>query len=152
MAMIERSIDVNRLVSTVYNQWTQFESFPEFMEGVLDVHQIDDNHVYWRAQVGGREKEWDAEITEQIRDQKISWRTETGAWTAGSVAFEPIGPSQTRLTITMEYKPEGIVEKAGDVFGLAAARVEGDLRRFKEFIESRSVETGAWRGEIHHEA
>jgi uncharacterized membrane protein len=148
MSTIEQSIEIQAPVSTVYNQWTQFEEFPRFMEGVQEVRQLDDKRLRWRAEVGGRTKEWEAEITEQIPDERVAWRSRVGDANAGVVTFHRIDPSRTRVMLQLEYAPEGAIEKAGDAVGVVSARVKGDLERFKEFIESRGAETGAWRGEI----
>lgn len=145
MSKVEKSIDVNVPVHTAYNQWTQFEEFPQFMEGVKEVRQLDDTTLHWRANIAGKEKEWDATISQQIPDQRISWHNISGAGNAGTVTFEAIDPTHTRVHLQMEYDPEGFVEKAGDALGLARGRIEGDLNRFKQFIESRGSETGAWR-------
>jgi uncharacterized membrane protein len=147
MAHIEKSIEVNAPLRTVYNQWTQFEDFPRFMEGVKEVRQIDDTHVHWHAEIGGRDKEWDAVITEQVPDSIIAWRSVAGAENAGRVEFHPAA-SGTRITIKLTYDPEGAVEKVGDLVGVVGRRVEGDLKRFKDFIEGRERETGQWRGEV----
>ena len=149
MAKIEKSIDINVPVRTAYNQWTQFEDFPRFMEGVKEVRQMDNKRLHWRAEVAGKDKEWDAEISEQTPDRRIAWHSTTGARNAGQVSFQPINDKSTRVTLLMDYEPEGVVEKAGDAMGVVSGRVEGDLERFKEFIESRGAESGAWRGEIH---
>jgi uncharacterized membrane protein len=148
MSAVEKAIEVNVPVSVAYNQWTQFEQFPQFMEGVKEVSQQGDKLQHWRANIGGKEKEWDAEIYEQTPDQVVAWRSTTGAPNNGRVRFEPLGATQTRVHLQMEYEPEGVIENVGDALGLVGARVEGDLRRFKNFIESRGSETGAWRGEI----
>lgn len=145
---IEKSINVNVPVRTAYNQWTQFEEFPRFMEGVKEIRQLDDQRVHWVAEIGGKQKEWDAEITEQIPDQRISWRSVDGAPNAGLVEFRPVGADETEVRVRMEYEPEGAVEKIGSALHAADARVKGDLKRFKEFVESRGTESGAWRGEI----
>ena len=147
MATIEKSIDVNVPARTAYNQWTQFEEFPRFMEGVLAVRQLDDQHLRWRAKIGGKEEEWDAEITEQIPDKRIAWRSTTGAENAGVVTFHHLSDTTSRVMLQLEYDPEGIVETVGDALGVVSRRVEGDLKRFKEFVESRGTETGAWRRE-----
>ena len=149
MASIEKSIEVNAPVRTVYNQWTQFEEFPRFMEGVEHVKQLDDKRLHWKAQIAGKEKEWDAEIYEQIPDTRICWRTIGGAPNNGCVTFQDMRPEETKITLKMDYDPQTFMEKAGDAVGIVSMRVEGDLKRFKEFIESRGRETGAWRGEIH---
>ncbi len=149
MAKIEKSIDINVPVRTAYNQWTQFEDFPRFMEGIKEVRQLDNRRLHWRAEVGGKDKEWDAEISEQTPDRRIAWHNTTGTRNVGQVSFQPIDDNRTRVTLLMDYEPEGMVEKAGDVMGVVFGRVEGDLHRFKEFIESRGAESGAWRGEIH---
>ncbi len=149
MATVEESIEVSRPVRIVYNQWTQFEEFPEFMEGVEKVVQLDDTHLHWVAEIGGVHREWDAEITSQHPDQEVAWRSLTGALNAGVVTFQPAGPETTRVTLRLDFEPEGAVEKVGEALGLVAKRAEGDLKRFKKFIESRQVETGAWRGQVN---
>jgi uncharacterized membrane protein len=146
---IEKSIQVHVPVRTAYNQWTQFEEFPRFMEGVKEVRQLDDEHVHWVAEIGGVEKEWDAEITEQIPDKRIAWSSTNGARNAGIVEFQPVGTEDTEVRVRMEYQPEGAVETIGNWMKAADARVKGDLNRFKDFVESRGGETGAWRGEVH---
>jgi uncharacterized membrane protein len=144
---IEESLDVKVPARTAYNQWTQFEEFPKFMEGVEEVRQLDDRRLHWRARVGGKEEEWTAEIVEQIPDKRISWRSISGNRNAGVVTFHRLSDDATRVMVQMDYEPEG-VEKVGDFMGLARRRVRGDLQRFKEFLESRGAETGSWRGEI----
>ena len=148
MARIERSIEVDVPVRTAYNQWTQFEEFPQFMEGVKHVRQLDDRRLSWHAEIMGRDETWEAEITNQVPDERISWRSISGAQNDGMVTFAPLGPARTRVMLTMDYTPEDAVEKTGSALGVVTARVDGDLRRFKDFIERRGVETGAWRGEI----
>jgi uncharacterized membrane protein len=149
MERIEKSIEVGCPVSTVYNQWTQFEEFPRFMVGVKEVKQLDDTHLHWHAEIWGKDKEWDAEITEQVPDQRISWRSTSGARNAGTVRFEPVSGDRTRVRLTMEYEPEGAVEKAGDLIGVLSARVQNTVEDFKKYIEERGRETGGWRGEVH---
>ena len=149
MATIEKSIDVNVPVRTAYNQWTQFEEFPRFMEGVKSIEQLDDKYLLWRAQIGPKEEEWRAEIMEQIPDQRIAWRSTSGARNGGVVTFHRLDEDTTRVMLQLEYDPEGVVENVGDAMGVVSRRVEGDLKRFKEFIEKRQQPTGAWRGEIH---
>lgn len=148
MGDVTETIDVDRDVRTVYNQWTQFEEFPRFMEGVDRVQQTDDRHLHWEVDIVGVDREFDAEITEQTPDQRIAWRSRTGVDQGGVVTFHPLNDEQTRVTLQLTFEPEGLVEQAGDTLGLVAARVKGDLKRFKEFIESRGSETGAWRGEV----
>lgn len=148
MQTIEESIEVEAPISTVYNQWTQFESFPEFMEGVEEVRQVDDKRLHWVASIAGQRHEWDAEIIEQVPDQRISWRAIIGMPNEGAVLFHPIDPQRTRVTVRLGYEPDGMLERMGNALGLASARVKGDMGRFKQFIESRAHETGAWRGEI----
>lgn len=149
MEIIEKSIEIARPLSAVYNQWTQFEDFPHFMEGVTYVEQIDERRLHWEAEIGGVSKNWDAEIFEQIPDQRIAWRSVNGADNAGAVSFETLGPALTRVTLRLNYTPDGVVENLGDMLGLVGIRVAGDLRRFKEFIENRGDPPHAWRGEIH---
>lgn len=148
METIEKSIDINVPLRTAYNQWTQFETFPHFMEGVESVKQLDDTHLHWVANVGGDRKEWKARITEQIPDQHIAWHSEGGEFTAGAASFQPLGTDRTRLTVRMNYEPHGVTEKIGDMLGMVSRRVEGDLKRFKDFIEARGHETGGWRGTV----
>ena len=148
MAKIEKSIDVDVPVSVAYNQWTQFEEFPQFMEGVDEVSQLDDTRLHWKATIAGKTKEWYSKITEQIPDQRIAWTSEGGTFTAGVVTFHRIDENETRVMLQMEYDPEGILEEVGDKLGFVSRRVEGDLGRFKEFVESRGQETGAWRGTV----
>lgn len=148
MSNIEQSVDVQVPVHTAYNQWTQFEEFPRFMEGVEEIRQLDDKRLHWRANVGGKEKEWDAIITEQIPNQRIAWKNTTGAKNAGVVTFHHISDKTTRVMLQLEYDPEGIVENVGNAIGVVSSRVRGDLKRFKEFIEERGSETGAWRGKV----
>jgi uncharacterized membrane protein len=150
MERIEKSIEVKCPVRTVYNQWTQFEDFPCFMTGVKEVKQLDDTHVHWHAEVWGKDKEWDAEITEQVPDQRISWRSTSGdAPNGGTVRFEPVGADRTRVRLAMEYEPQGALEKVGDAVGIMTARVQNSVENFKKYIESRGQESGAWRGEVH---
>jgi uncharacterized membrane protein len=149
MERIEKSIEVRQPVHTVYNQWTQFEEFPRFMSGVKEVKQLDDTHVHWHAEIFGKDKEWDAEITQQVPDQCIAWRSTSGdAPNAGVVQFEPIAADRTRVHLMMEYEPQGVVENVGDAVGLLSKRVQTTVEQFKKFIESRGVETGGWRGEV----
>lgn len=145
---IEESIEVNVPLRTAYNQWTQFEDFPKFMENVLAVRQLDNRHLHWRAKVAGEEKEWDAEITEQIPDKRIAWRSVSGARNGGVVTFHKISDSETRIMLQMEYEPEGTVEKVGDAMGGVRLQARSSLQRFKEMLEQRGTETGAWRGKI----
>jgi len=149
MAKVEKTIEIDVPVSTAYNQWTQFEEYPNFMEGVEEVKQMDDSHLHWRVKVAGKEKEWDAEITEQRPDEVIAWRSVDGTQNSGVIRFQPMGANKTRLTCLVEYDPEGFVENVGDIVGVTSRRIENDLQRFKEFVESRGGETGAWRGEVH---
>src|SRR3954469_22417272 len=143
MERIEKSIEVRCPVHSVYNQWTQFEDFPKFMSGVKEVRQLDDTHVHWRAELWGKDKEWDAEIIEQVPDQRIAWRSTTPDTTnAGTVRFEPLGPDRTRVNLTMEYDPKGVVENVGDAVGVFSRRVENTVEDFKKFIESRGGATG----------
>lgn len=146
---IEKSIKVQVPVSTAYNQWTQFQEFPRFMEGVKEVRQLDDERVHWVAEIGGKQREWDAQITEQVPDRRIAWQSVTGARNAGIVEFQPVGENETEVRVRMEYEPEGVAENIGAFFQAADTRVKGDLERFKDFIESRGRETGEWRGEVH---
>ena len=148
MSTIEQSVEVEVPVRTAYNQWTQFEEFPRFMEGVEEVKQIDDVTLHWKANIAGQVREWDAKITEQTPDQRIAWTDIGGATNAGVVTFHRLDDNRCKVMLQIEYDPDGIVEKAGDIVGIVKARVKGDIERFKKFIESRGQETGAWRGEV----
>ena len=151
MSNIEQSIEVGVPVRTAYNQWTQFEEFPRFMEGVKEVKQLDDTTLHWKAEVAGQEREWDAKITEQTPDQRIAWTDIGGATNAGVVSFHKIDDSTTKIMLQLDYEPDGALEKVGDALGFLKTRTKGDLGRFKEFIESRGSETGAWRGEVQQD-
>ena len=148
MSTVVTSIEVNVPVRTAYNQWTQFEEFPQFMNGVKEVHQLGDRRLHWKAEIAGREKEWDAEITEQIPDQRIAWKSLGGAMNQGMVTFESLADTKSLVQLTIAYEPEGVVETVGDETGVVSLRVKKDLERFKEFIEGRGRETGAWRGTV----
>ena len=148
ISTIDESIEVAVPVKTAYNQWTQFEEFPLFMEGVDDVRQRDDTRLHWVATIGGHTAEWDAKILEQHPDTQISWISEDGKKTRGTVSFEPLGESKTLIRLSMSYQAEGPIEQLGSAAGLDAQRVRGDLKRFKDLIESRGTESGEWRGEI----
>jgi hypothetical protein len=141
MGAITHSIEVNAPLQTVYNQWTRFGEFPRFMEGVDEVRQDGPNRLFWKAKIGGKEKEWEAEITEQVPNTRIAWRSVEGASNLGAVTFEELDVSQTRITLTMEYEPEGFIEQAGDALGIPLGQVAEDLNRFREFIESQAGAT-----------
>ena len=148
MQTIEKSIEVEAPVRAVYNQWTQFEEFPRFMQGVQEVRQLDDKRLHWRAGVGNKTEEWYAEIFEQVPDRRIAWRSMAGAKNSGLVTFFPIDKKKTRVTLKLHFDPEGAVENVGAALGLVSRRVTGDLKRFKKFMETHPKETGGWRGEI----
>lgn len=145
---VEKSILVNVPVGTVYNQWTQFEDFPQFMGGITSIKQLDDRTLHWVAEIAGVKREWEATILEQVPDQKVSWAATSGATNAGAVYFEPVSTEQTSVRLELEYEPEGLVETVGDKLNIIEKQAESDLNKFKEFIESERYATGAWRGEI----
>ena len=149
METIKETIEVNVPVSTAYNQWTQFEEFPQFMDGVESVEQIDDTHLRWVAEIGGERRDWQAEIVEQVPEQRIAWRATDGDGPNGLVSFEPLGEDTTLVTVEMSYEPEGMKEQLGAKVGLDSRQVKEDLNRFKELVETMGSETGAWRGEVH---
>lgn len=149
MASVETSQEVNVPIRTAYDQWTQFESFPQFMEGIEKVEQITDTQVRFTGDVYGKTRTWEARIVDQIPDNRIAWQSIEGAKNDGTVRFEPVDANTTRIDLSLEFEPESFTEKVGDVLGLVEARVKGDLKRFKDFIEERGVEEGAWRGEVH---
>ncbi len=148
MSTVTESVDVNVPLHTAYNQWTQFGEFPEFMEGVEQVDQISDTLTHWRVKVAGVTKEFDAQITEQVPDQRVAWHSTDGPDHGGVVTFERTGDDTTRVTTKMEIDPEGFVENVADKLGVLKLRAKGDLKRFKEFIEKRGRETGEWRGRV----
>jgi uncharacterized membrane protein len=145
---VEETIDLNVPVSTAYNQWTQFEEFPRFMQSVEEVRQLDDTHLHWKANVAGKTKEWDSEITQQIPDQCIAWRSTGGVANSGVVTFDKIGENRTRVRLQMQYEPQTAGEKLGDAVGGVKLTAKGNLKRFKALVEQRGVETGAWRGTV----
>jgi uncharacterized membrane protein len=145
---LTEEIEVDVPVSTAYNQWTQFEQFPQFMEGVDEVRQLDDTLLRWAATIGGRKAVWDAKIVDQQPDRRIAWESVGGKETRGSVMFEELSPARSKIRLVMSYTPEGGLEKAGAAVRLDSRRIRGDLERFKQLLESRGAESGAWRGEI----
>jgi uncharacterized membrane protein len=145
---VVQSIDVAVPVSTAYNQWTQFESFPRFMEGVERIDQLTPTRTHWVTKIAGVERQFDAEITEQHPDERVAWRTDNGTHQAGVVTFHRLDEARTRVTLQLDHDPEGLVEKAGDALGIVQGRVKGDLANFKEYIESRGREEGGWRGDV----
>ncbi|WP_158887222.1 SRPBCC family protein [Amycolatopsis anabasis] len=148
MSTITEIVEVDVPVSTAYNQWTQFESFPEFMEGVEQVRQLDDTHTHWVTRFGGVAREFDATITEQHPDERVAWKSDSGPEHGGVITFHRLAEGKTRVTAQMEIDPEGFVENVADKLGILDRRVRGDMQRFKNFIENRGRETGAWRGEV----
>jgi len=148
MARVQKSIDINVPVQMAYNQWTQFEQFPRIMDSVRSVVQLDDRRMTWHARVANRDKFWDAEIEEQVPDQRIVWRSIEGPSNAGQVSFQPLEQGRSRVTLQLSYKPQGIMEKAGSAMGFVSRQVENDLGRFRDFIEAQPIETGAYRDEL----
>ena len=147
MASITESIDVDVPVRTAYDQWTQFESFPNFMKGVKAIRQLDDTHLHWVVDVNGKTAEWDAVITEQVPDERVAWKSTSGQPNSGVVTFHRLGPGETKVTVQLEWQPHGVVEDVGNVLGFDNRQVKEDLKNFKHFIEQRGSPTGAWRGE-----
>ena len=148
MATHQATIDIDQPVSVVYNQWTQFEQFPQFMEGVSQVTQIDDTRMHWVAEIAGARREWDAEIVEQQTDQRIAWRSTSGARNAGIVEFRPVGQDRTQITLELDFEPDGIIDLAGDKLGFVQRRVESDLERFRGFVQGRGAEVGASQRDV----
>ncbi|MFK4084788.1 SRPBCC family protein [Kribbella sp. NPDC020789] len=148
MGNITESVDVKVPVRTAYNQWTQFESFPQFMDGVDEIRQTDDTHTHWVTSIGGVKREFDATITEQHPDERVAWTTVDGPKHAGVITFHRLSDAETRVTAQMDIEPEGLAETVADKTGVISHRVKGDLSRFKEFIEARGSETGQWRGDV----
>jgi uncharacterized membrane protein len=148
MSTIEESVEIEVPVRTAYDQWTQFEEFPRFMEGVESVRQVDDTHLHWVAEIAGQRREWDAEITEQHPDERIAWTSLGGQRNAGVVTFHRLADDRTKVMLQIDHDPEGLVDKAGDALGFVRRRAKGDLTRFKEMIETRGGATGGWRGDV----
>ena len=147
---VEQTIEVEVPIERAYNQWTQFEEFPNFMEDVKQVQQVDDARLHWVAEIAGTRKEWDARITRQVPDEVIAWESEGGTQNDGTVVFTPLDMGRTKIDLYMDVEAEGMKEKVGSALGVPSSAVRSDLERFKQFIESRGQETGAWRGEIRH--
>ena len=152
MPKVEESVEVEVPVSTAYDQWTQFEEFPSFMDGVEKVKQLDDTHLHWVASIGGHEEEWDAEITEQIPDQRIAWKATSGKGNAGVVTFHRLDDNRSKIMLQLDWESEGMVEALGTMVGQDDRKVKGDLERFKELIEKRGTASGAWRDKVEHKA
>jgi uncharacterized membrane protein len=148
VSAIEKSIEVDVPLQVAYDQWTQFEDFPQFMGGVEEIRQAGDSRTHWKLSIGGVKREFDADVMVQKPDQGVSWRSVDGPTHAGSVRFEPLGQSRTRVLLSMDYETEGFVEKVGDALGVIERQATSDLENFKKFIESRGAATGSWRGEI----
>ena len=151
MSTVKSDIDVNVPISVAYNQWTQFESFPQFMGGIDSISQVDDTHTHWKVSIAGIKREFDAEITEQKPDERVAWNSIGGEDHAGVVTFHRIADDQTRVSVQLEWKPEGLVEKVGALLQVDDIQIDRDLHRFKELIESNGFETGAWRGTVERE-
>ncbi len=148
MSTITEAIDVDVPIRVAYNQWTQFESFPHFMEGVREIRQLDDTHVHWVIDIAGQVREFDATITEQHPDERVAWTSDSGPNHAGVITFHRLDDEKTRVTAQMDIDPEGFVENVADKLGVLGNRVKNDMRKFKEFIEQRGHETGGWRGDV----
>jgi uncharacterized membrane protein len=148
MSTIEESVEVNVPVRTAYDQWTQFEEFPRFMEGVESIRQIDDTHLHWVAEIAGQRREWDAEITEQHPDERIAWTSTSGQRNAGVVTFHRLADDRTKVMLQIDHDPDGLLDKAGDALGLVRRQAKGDLSRFKKLIEERGEASGGWRGDV----
>ncbi|MCZ2821734.1 SRPBCC family protein [Modestobacter sp. VKM Ac-2977] len=151
MANVEKSIDVDVPIRQAYDQWTQFETFPQFMNGVERITQLDERHTHWVTKIGGVEREFDAEITEQHPDERVAWKSTDGKSHAGVVTFHKISDTTTRVMVQIDWEPEGVVEKVGAAVGVDDRQISADVKKFKEFIESRGTETGAWRGDVPRE-
>ena len=151
MGVSNHSIEVNAPLTAVYNQWTQFEEFPHFMDGVEEVRQEGNNRLFWKAKIAGKVKEWDAEITDQVPDKRIAWESIDGSSNSGTITFDELGENLTRVNATIGYEPEGLLEKTGDALGFPSARIEEDLKRFRDYIEERGRETVVGKGRLKKE-
>jgi uncharacterized membrane protein len=150
MATVSETVDVNAPVEVAYNRWTQFETFPMFMEGVEQVSQLDDTHLHWVAEIGGKRHEWDAEIVEQQPNQRIAWRSTSGLRNDGVVLFEQVEPGVTRVKVEFEHETDGMVEKIGSVIGADDRQVQSDLLRYKDLVEQQGSSAQGWQGEVHN--
>jgi uncharacterized membrane protein len=148
MAAHESSVVVDVPVTTAYNQWTQFEEFPQFMEGVQEVRQLTDTLTHWKVEIAGVEREFDAEITEQHPDERIAWNSVDGTSQAGVVTFHKLDDATSKVMLQLDLDTDGVVETAGEALGFVERRINGDLERFKAFIEARHTATGEWRGDV----
>ena len=149
MSTVEQSIDIAVPVRVAYDQWTQFESFPQFMDGIEEVRQLDDTHLHWRANIGGHDVEWNAVITEQIPEERVAWRSTDGTPNAGVVTFHRLGDESSRVMVQIEHETEGVMERVGSALGADTRKVKNSLEQFKDLVEKRGA-TGAWRGEVDH--
>jgi uncharacterized membrane protein len=149
MGSMTESVEVAVPVRTAYDQWTQFEEFPQFMAGVEEVQQVSEDMTHWRVKVGGKTREFDARITEQIPDERVAWTSVAGPRQAGVVTFHRLDAGHTRITAQLDIEPEGVAETMGEKAGVVSHRVKDDLKRFREYIEGRGTATGSWRGEVH---
>ncbi len=152
MSKVEESIELEVPVGTAYNQWTQFEEFPQFMEHVDEVKQLDEEHLHWKVTIAGKTEEFDAEVTEQVPDTRIAWKSTSGRENAGAVDFHPLADDRCQIMVSMDAEPDGAIEKVADAAGVGRRQVRADLERFKELIEKRGGETGAWRGSVDRDA
>ncbi len=150
MTHIDKTIQVDVPIRTAYDQWTQFEDFPRFAQGIEAVTQLDPCHLSWTAKIGGKEVEWTAEIVEQVPDQVIAWRSTSGAQNVGRLTFRPIGTTRAEVRLSLDYEPESFGEKVGDAFGVVTHAIATSLENYKAFVESRQTATGAWRGRIQN--
>ena len=148
MSTVKSDVDVNVPISVAYNQWTQFESFPQFLSGIDSIEQIDDTHLHWNVSIAGVKREFDAVVTEQIPDERIAWNSTEGEDHAGVVTFHRLADDQTRISMQLDWKPQGVVEKVGSLLQVDDIQIDHDLRKFKDLIESNGFETGAWRGTV----
>jgi len=146
----QHSIDVDVPVRVAYNQWTQFEEFPRFMDGVSSITQVADDRLHWIVDIAGVTREFDTTITEQIPDERVAWATTSGPSHAGVVTFHTLDDDTTRVTLQMDFEPEGFLETVGDKLGFVSGRLAGDMKNFKSFIEDRTESSGGWRGTIAH--
>ena len=107
------------------------------MEGVKEVNQLDDKRLHWKTEIVGQQKEWDAEITEQMPDQRLAWTSRGGAIKGWVATFHRLSDARSKVMLQLEYDPQGFAENVGDALGVVSLRIQGDLERFKEFIENR---------------
>ena len=143
------TVDVNVPVSVAYNQWTKCEEFPKFLSFVESITQVNDTLTEWKVKVGGVEREFEAQITEQHPDERVAWNSTGGQVDHGGVVtFHKLAENETRVTVQLDWQATGLMEKAGAALGVDNYAIKKDLANFKKFIEAKGTDDGGWRGDV----